>query len=107
MRMGCIGITRAMATCQEAPSVTRRAALGALSAALVLRPSPSNARVPPSGYRVHVDKLDGYSLFYPEDWIVVTTSGNDILYRNPRNLDENLFVEVRTSGNIRGLGVPQ
>ena len=38
---------------------------------------------PPPGYRLQNDKLDGYSFVYPEPWIMVTSSGNDIFYRNP------------------------
>ena len=79
-------------------SVSRRTlglSLGALAPALFLSPLPAlAARIAPAGYRLHIDKIDGYSFFYPEEWITVTTSGNDVFYRNPRNLDENLFVEV-------------
>jgi hypothetical protein len=67
-------------------------------------PAPASAAAvvaPPPGFRRHVDKLDGYSFFFPEDWIVVTTSGNDVFYRNPRNLDENLFVEVSSPSSSR------
>ena len=38
---------------------------------------------PPPGYRLQNDKLDGYSFVYPEFWSAVTSSGNDVFYRNP------------------------
>eukprot|EP00890_Picochlorum_soloecismus_P004635 jgi/Picsp_1/5172/NSC_02535-R1_lumenal -like protein len=67
---------------------------------------------PPDGYRVHVDKLDGYSFFYPEDWIPVTTSGNDVFYRNPFNAEENLFVDISSPSSskyarVEDLGSPE
>ena len=40
----------------------------------------------PAGFRFHQDKLDGYSFIYPDNWIPVTTSGNDIFFRNPRQV---------------------
>lgn len=60
---------------------------------------------PPNGYRLHVDKLDGYSFFYPEDWIPVTTSGNDVFYRNPFNAEENLFVDISSPSSSKYLRV--
>ena len=68
--------------------------------------------LPPDGYRLHVDKLDGYSFFYPEDWIPVTTSGNDVFYRNPFNAEENLFVDVSSPSSskysrVEDLGSPE
>jgi hypothetical protein len=64
-----------------------------------------------SGFRYHEDKLDGYSFFYPEDWQPVTTSGNDVFYRNPFNVEENLFVDVSspsssTYASVEALGSP-
>lgn len=68
--------------------------------------------MPPSGFRVHVDKLDGYSFFYPEDWIPVTTSGNDVFFRNPFNAEENLFVDISSPSSssyatVKDLGSPE
>lgn len=40
----------------------------------------------PAGFRFHQDKLDGYSFIYPDNWIPVTTSGNDVFFRNPRQV---------------------
>jgi hypothetical protein len=56
---------------------------------------------PPPGYSVHVDKLDGYSFLFPEDWIPVTTSGNDVFYRNPFNAEENLFVDISSPSSSK------
>ena len=61
------------------------------SAALPPSPTPLPLRLPsahaftppPPGYRLQNDKLDGYQFFYPESWIAVTSSGNDIFFRNP------------------------
>lgn len=67
---------------------------------------------PPPGYSMHVDKLDGYSFLYPSDWIPVTTSGNDVFYRNPFNAEENLFVDISspsssTYGSVEDFGTPE
>ncbi|GAX74403.1 hypothetical protein CEUSTIGMA_g1851.t1 [Chlamydomonas eustigma] len=56
---------------------------------------------PPPGYRLHVDKLDGYSFTYPDAWVLVTSSGNDVFYRNPFNIDENLFVDLSSPSSSR------
>lgn len=67
---------------------------------------------PPTGFRSQVDKLDGYSFNYPEDWLKVTVSGNDILLRNPTTTDENLFVQMTSPSSSRyqtvtDLGTPE
>ena len=67
----------------------------------VAPPSAGAFEIPPAGYRLHVDKLDGYSFFYPEDWIPVTTSGNDVFYRNPFDAEENLFVDISSPSSSR------
>lgn len=71
-----------------------------------------------TGYRRHVDKLDGYTFVYPDSWIPVTvcrchklntdcnhalpqTSGNDVFYRNPFNLDENVFVNITSPSSSK------
>lgn len=56
---------------------------------------------PPAGKRRNVDVLDGYSFLYPEYWSVVTTSGNDIFYRNPYNVEENLFVNISSPSSSK------
>lgn len=67
---------------------------------------------PPPGYRRHEDKLDGYSFLYPSDWIPVTTSGNDVFYRNPLNAEENVFVDISSPSSskyssIEDIGTPE
>ena len=67
---------------------------------------------PPPGFRAHEDKLDGYSFLYPDDWIPVTTSGNDVFYRSPLDVDTNLFVDVSSPSSskyesVADLGSPQ
>lgn len=66
---------------QQQVAASRRSVLAlpaglAAAAALATLPArPAAALViPPSGYRYHEDKLDGYSFFYPEDWQPVTVS---------------------------------
>jgi hypothetical protein len=56
---------------------------------------------PPPGYRLLLDRLDGYSFFYPESWQQVTTSGNDVFFRNPRSAAENLFVDLSSPSSSR------
>eukprot|EP00798_Chlamydomonas_sp_ICE-L_P010836 gene10836-16923_t len=79
-------------------------------------PAPAQARAfiapAPQGFRTRNDKLDGYSFSYPEQWIEVTTSGNDFFVRNGRNIDENLFVDISSPSSSRfntvnDLGSPQ
>lgn len=60
--------------------------------ALLQAPAAIAFEAPPPGYSRFDDKLEGYTFLYPEDWIGVTTSGNDIFKRNPRVPDENVFV---------------
>lgn len=62
--------------------------LSLASSALLLlgqpvRPAAAAFTPPPPGYRLQNDKLDGYSFVYPENWSIVTSSGNDIFFRNP------------------------
>ncbi|KAL4858613.1 PsbP domain-containing protein 1 [Chlorella vulgaris] len=108
----------ASVTCQQRPqqqqqqqqpqlAVTRRSLLAlpaglAAAAALARAAPPAHAFVmPPPGYRYHEDKLDGYNFFYPEDWQPVTTSGNDVFYRNPFDVSENLFVNVSSPSSSK------
>jgi hypothetical protein len=87
----------------------------AAAAALVVLPKPPPSRAfesPPTGYRLLLDRLDGYSFFYPEGWQQVTTSGNDVFFRNPRSAAENLFVDITSPSSSRfasvdDLGTPE
>ncbi|KAG2498245.1 hypothetical protein HYH03_003995 [Edaphochlamys debaryana] len=99
-------------------SSRREALLSMLSVPLVASQlvsavQPAQAFVaPPAGYRLLNDKLDGYSFVCPEQWLVVTSSGNDIFLRNPRNVEENLFVDLTSPSSSRfktveDLGTPQ
>jgi hypothetical protein len=93
---------------------SRRALLAATPTLLALAPALRAGAFtpPPPGLRFHQDKLDGYSFFYPEDWLPVTTSGNDVFYRNPFNAEENLFVDVSSPSSskfesVTDLGSPE
>ncbi|KAI8468302.1 MAG: lumenal PsbP-like protein [Monoraphidium minutum] len=89
--------------------------LGAGASALLLaavpRPAAAYAEAP-KGFRVLIDKLDGYSFNVPELWAPVTTSGNDVFLRNPFNIEENLFVDITSPSSSRyasveDLGTPE
>jgi len=93
---------------------SRRALLAAAPTLLALAPAfrAGAFTPPPPGLRLHQDKLDGYSFFYPEDWLPVTTSGNDVFFRNPFNAEENLFVDVSSPSSskfdsVTDLGSPE
>lgn len=75
-------------------------------------PSAHAYTAPPPGYRLRQDKLDGYSFYYPEPWLAVTITGNDCFFRNPRNIDENLFVDISSPSSsayvtVTDLGTPE
>lgn len=79
-----------------------------LAAALLSTAAPALAFTsPPPGFTRHLDRLDGYSFFYPESWQIVTTSGNDVFYRNPRIADENVFVDISSPSSSRYTSVAQ
>ncbi|CAI7861047.1 unnamed protein product, partial [Closterium sp. NIES-53] len=68
--------------------------------------------LPPAGFRLYVDRLDGYSFFYPDSWVEVRGSGQDCFFRSSFNLDENVSVEVSSPSSsrfasVRDLGAPQ
>uniref|UniRef100_A0A1D2A4H4 PsbP C-terminal domain-containing protein n=3 Tax=Auxenochlorella protothecoides TaxID=3075 RepID=A0A1D2A4H4_AUXPR len=48
----------------------------------------------PPGFKRHQDILDGYNFLVPTPWQFVTTSGNDVFYRNPYDVEQTLFVDV-------------
>eukprot|EP00270_Netrium_digitus_P014224 TRINITY_DN4803_c0_g1_i10.p1 TRINITY_DN4803_c0_g1~~TRINITY_DN4803_c0_g1_i10.p1 ORF type:complete len:334 (+),score=104.15 TRINITY_DN4803_c0_g1_i10:40-1041(+) len=60
-----------------------------------------NFRIPPIGFRLFLDRLDGYSFFYPDSWIDVRGSALDSFFRNPLNLDENICVEISSPSSSR------
>jgi hypothetical protein len=80
---------------------------------VLLPEGPAGAiAIPPPGYRAQEDRLDGYQFFYPENWLPVTSSGNDCFFRNPRNIEENCFVDITSptaSGfaSVSDLGTPE
>lgn len=100
---------------QPQAAIGRRAGLlGALAVAALAQQAPQAGALilPPPGFRLHTDRLDGYAFTYPEDWIPVTSSGNDVFYRNPRNVEENLFVDVSSPSSsnfatVTQLGTPE
>uniref|UniRef100_A0A061SP80 Lumenal-like protein n=1 Tax=Tetraselmis sp. GSL018 TaxID=582737 RepID=A0A061SP80_9CHLO len=75
--------------------------IAGLSAVLPTAPVFSAPFEPPQGYRKHLDKLDGYSFVFPDFWAPVTTSGNDVFYRNPLNIEENLFVNISSPSSSK------
>ena len=96
-----------------------RRALGAGAALVASTLLESTALVPPAraftrpppGYRPFNDTIDGYKLFRPEDWIEVKGSGNDVFFRNPSSVEENMFVSISSPSSTkfaspRDLGTP-
>lgn len=57
--------------------------------------------IPPQGYRSYVDRMDGYSFFYPDDWVQVRGAGADVFFRDPSTLDENLSVNISSPSSSR------
>ena len=98
------------------PVVLGRRALGAgvaLVTSTLLTPAPPASALtrPPPGFRPFNDTIDGYKLFRPEDWIEVKGSGNDVFFRNPSSVEENMFVSISSPSstkfvNPRDLGTP-
>eukprot|EP00198_Chlamydomonas_reinhardtii_P006766 XP_001696102.1 lumenal PsbP-like protein [Chlamydomonas reinhardtii] len=115
-RIACAATQR---QAQSSPEQSRREALLAMLSAPLLAAqlgsgvAPAMAfQAPPAGYRLFNDKLDGYSFVCPENWLAVTSSGNDIFLRNPRSVEENLFVDITSPSSSRyksveDLGSPQ
>lgn len=63
-------------------------------------------------FREYIDKFDGYSFNYPQNWIPVRGAGADIFFRDPYVLDENLSVEFSSPSSsnyksVEDLGSPQ
>eukprot|EP00775_Hariotina_reticulata_P011772 gene11772-11917_t len=91
----------------EATPVCRRQVLSAAGllaavAGLVGQPQPARAFLDvPDGFKAQVDRLDGYTFIFPEGWLMVTSSGNDIFLRNPLNVDQNLFVDISSPSSSR------
>lgn len=87
--------------------VSRRQLLSAAgllcgAASLASQPPPAAAFIQtPEGFRSQVDRLDGYSFIYPDQWAAVTSSGNDIFLRNPFNVEQNLFVDISSPSSSR------
>mmetsp|Transcript_408 Transcript_408/g.1207 ORF Transcript_408/g.1207 Transcript_408/m.1207 type:complete len:279 (+) Transcript_408:94-930(+) len=105
----------------DAAAPTRRSMLtGMLTATAVqllpfAQPAPAMAAAyvaPPAGKRRNLDVLDGYEFLYPDYYAPVTTSGNDAFFRNPYNVEENLFVNITSPSsskfeNISDFGTPE
>lgn len=67
---------------------------------------------PPPGFDLFIDTIDGYEFLRPSSWVEVKGSGNDIFYRNPRNVEENCFVAISSPSSnvyasVRDVGTPE
>lgn len=63
-------------------------------------------------FKEHMDTFDGYSFFYPKNWVQVRGSGADIFFRDSFVLDENLSVEISSPSSsdyksVEDLGLPK
>lgn len=99
--------------CTLASAHVSRRDLSVLLSASAIGLAPANAfEEVPAGFYRHTDRLDGYTFAYPDTWIVVTTSGNDVFYRNSRVADENVFVDISSPSSskyssVQDLGSPE
>lgn len=87
------------------------AAAAAIVLPALVQPAKANTASPPPGYRRYRDKLDGFSFEYPQSWTPVTTSGNEIFFRNPYDVNECVFVNVSSPSSskyksVRSIGTP-
>ena len=67
---------------------------------------------PPPGFDLFIDTIDGCEFLRPSSWVEVKGSGNDIFYRNPRNVEENCFVAISSPSSnvytsVRDVGTPE
>jgi len=101
---------------QQQHLLSRRGLLQAssvsLGALLITPQAEAGMNTPPKGFKMLVDRLDGYTFVFPELWTPVTTSGNDVFLRNPFNIEENLFVDISSPSSSRynsveDLGTPE
>lgn len=82
--------------------LSRRTALLAATAVVGFSSSRALAfTAAPQGYQLVRDRLDGYSFLIPESWTPLSSSGNDVFYRNPYNTDENLFVSISSPSSSK------
>jgi hypothetical protein len=77
-----------------------------------MRSPPFLSFSPQTGFRPFNDTIDGYKLFRPDDWIEVKGSGNDIFFRNPAAVEENMFVSISSPSStkyasVADLGTPE
>lgn len=99
--------------CTRARAYVSRRELCVLLSASALSLAPAQAfEEAPAGFYRHSDRLDGYAFAYPDSWIIVTTSGNDVFYRNSRVADENVFVDISSPSSskyesVKDLGTPE
>lgn len=92
----------AVAACSSRREALQLGGLIGLIGSGLISADPAHAiLLPPPGYRLHQDKLDGYSFVYPDTWATVTTSGNDIFLRNPYDVEQNLFVDISSPSSSR------
>uniref|UniRef100_A0A7S1JAB8 PsbP C-terminal domain-containing protein n=1 Tax=Eutreptiella gymnastica TaxID=73025 RepID=A0A7S1JAB8_9EUGL len=83
--------------------------------AMLLASPEAQARLPnpPPGYaRFRSVRRDGYDFLIPETWIKVAGAGDTVLFRNPLELDENLFMDISSPSaskyeSLADLGSPQ
>ncbi|KAI0510820.1 hypothetical protein KFK09_011429 [Dendrobium nobile] len=88
--------------------VLRRNVLSSLFTATIFRQlglSGVSIAEPVNEFKEYIDIFDGYSLFYPKNWIQVRGAGADIFFRDPFVLDENLSIELSSPSSSRYMSV--
>ncbi|KAL6622437.1 hypothetical protein ACP70R_032316 [Stipagrostis hirtigluma subsp. patula] len=98
------------------PAVPRRNVLSTMlstSTVLLLGPKQTTLAETTGGvFREYIDTFDGYTFFYPKNWIQVRGAGADIFFRDPFVLDENISVEISSPSSskyatVEDLGPPE
>ena len=62
---------------------------------------------PPASWNVVEDVYDQYTIVLPQDWSQVTTAGYDLSFRNIRNVEQNMFIELSSKSFSKFRSLPQ
>ncbi|XP_042015603.1 photosynthetic NDH subunit of lumenal location 1, chloroplastic-like isoform X2 [Salvia splendens] len=94
--------------CAASGNCKRRAVVLGMGALTMntLRPSPLLAEEIPEKYNIYVDKVDGYSYYYPSDWRDFDFVGHDSAFKDKSLQLQNVRLSFlpTTKTDIRELG---